>query len=112
MIILPVERKTWRARIVLSILYLFLSLGAITMVWPFLMMISGSVAGRFDYHRYSPVVRALWDEDDRFMLSRVVPVMLPGYDGQYYAHADAASIRYVYRIHRDALMDDLIRKLL
>ncbi len=67
MIILPVERKTWRARIVLSILYLFLSLGAITMVWPFLMMISGSVAGRFDYHRYSPVVRALWDEDDRFM---------------------------------------------
>ena len=65
MIILPVERKTWRARIVLSILYLFLSLGAITMVWPFLMMISGSVAGRFDYHRYSPVVRALWDEDDR-----------------------------------------------
>ncbi len=67
MIILPVERKTWRARIVLSVLYLFLTLGAITMVWPFLMMISGSVAGRFDYHRYSPVVRALWDEDDRFM---------------------------------------------
>lgn len=67
MIILPVERKTWRARIVLSILYLFLSLGAITMVWPFLMMIAGSVAGRFDYYRYSPVVRALWDDSDRFM---------------------------------------------
>lgn len=67
MIILPVERKTWRARIVLSVLYLLLTLGAITMVWPFLMMISGSVAGRFDYHRYSPVVRALWNEDDRFM---------------------------------------------
>lgn len=67
MIILPVERKTWRARIVLAILYLFLSLGAITMVWPFLMMLSGSITGRFDYHRYAPVVRALWDESDRFM---------------------------------------------
>lgn len=67
MIILPVERKTWRARIVLSILYLFLTLGAITMVWPFLMMISGSITGRFDYHRYAPVVRAIWDEPDRFM---------------------------------------------
>ncbi|MBQ9694415.1 MAG: hypothetical protein IJV69_06635, partial [Kiritimatiellae bacterium] len=67
MIILPVERKTWRARIVLAVLYLFLTLGAITMVWPFLMMISGSITGRFDYHRYAPVVRAIWDEPDRFM---------------------------------------------
>lgn len=67
MIILPVERKTWRARFVLAVLYLLLTLGAVTMVWPFMMMLSGSIAGRFDYHRYSPVLRALWDKNDRFM---------------------------------------------
>lgn len=67
MMILPTERKTWRARIFLAILYLVLSLGAVTMVWPFMMMLSGSMAGRYDYTRYSPVLRALWQPEDRFM---------------------------------------------
>ncbi len=51
----------------LGLLYLFLTLGAVTMVWPFLMMLTGSMAGRFDYHRYSPVLRSLWSPEDRFM---------------------------------------------
>ena len=67
MIILPTERKSWRARLILAALYLFLTLGALTMVWPFMMMLSGSMAGRFDYHRYSPVLRALWSPEERFM---------------------------------------------
>ena len=67
MIILPTERKTWRARLLLATLYLFLTLGACTMVWPFMMMISGSMAGRFDYHRYSPLLRSLWNPEERFM---------------------------------------------
>ncbi len=67
MIILPTERRSFRARLILGVLYLVLSLGAITMVWPFLMMITGSMAGRFDYHRYSPVLQALWNPADRFM---------------------------------------------
>ena len=67
MIILPTERKSWRARLILAVLYLFLTLGAVTMVWPFMMMLSGSMAGRFDYHRYSPVLRALWSPEERFM---------------------------------------------
>lgn len=37
------------------------------MVWPFLIMLTGSMAGRFDYHRYSPVLRSLWNPEDRFM---------------------------------------------
>lgn len=37
------------------------------MVWPFLIMLTGSMAGRFDYHRYSPVLRSLWSPEDRFM---------------------------------------------
>ncbi len=67
MIILPTERKTFRARLILGVIYLLLTLGAATMVWPFLMMITGSMSGRYDYHRYSPVLESLWDEDDRFM---------------------------------------------
>ncbi len=67
MIILPTERRTFRARFLLGIIYLLLTLGAVTMVWPFLMMITGSMAGRYDYHRYSPVLESLWKAPDRFM---------------------------------------------
>ncbi len=67
MIILPTERKTFRARFLLGLIYLVLTLGAATMVWPFLMMITGSMAGRYDYHRYSPVLESLWSPQDRFM---------------------------------------------
>lgn len=88
MIILPVERKTWRARMILAVLYLLLTLGAVTMVWPFMMMISGSIAGRFDYHRYSPVVRALWNEQDRFM--RVLASFHARFPGEAFPEAPAA----------------------
>ncbi len=67
MIILPTERKTFRARFILGLIYLLLILGAVTMVWPFLMMITGSMSGRYDYHRYSPVLESLWSHEDRFM---------------------------------------------
>ena len=67
MIILPTERKTFRARLTLGLLYLLLTLGAVTMIWPFLIMVTGSMAGRFDYHRYSPALRSLWSPEDRFM---------------------------------------------
>lgn len=67
MIILPTERKTFKARLILGLIYLVLTLGAVTMVWPFLMMLTGSAAGRFDYYRYSPVLRSLWSPEDRFM---------------------------------------------
>ncbi len=67
MLLLPTERKTFRARFILGLIYLILTLGAMTMVWPFLMMITGSMSGRYDYHRYSPVLESLWSAEDRFM---------------------------------------------
>ncbi len=67
MLLLPTERKTFRARFILGLIYLILTLGAMTMVWPFLMMITGSMSGRYDYHRYSPVLESLWNDEDRFM---------------------------------------------
>ena len=67
MIILPTERKTFRARLILAVLYLLLTLGGLTMVGPFLMMVAGSFSGRFDYQRHSPVLASLWTPEGRFM---------------------------------------------
>jgi ABC-type glycerol-3-phosphate transport system permease component len=66
-VILPAERKSTKARMFLALIYALLIMGGITMIWPFLVMLSASFTGPYDYHRYSPVVRALWDRPDRFM---------------------------------------------
>lgn len=68
-IILNSERKTLKAKIFLSVIYLILSLGAITMVYPFAVMIAASFSSAYDYHRHSPVIIGLFDESDRFMRS-------------------------------------------
>jgi hypothetical protein len=66
-VILTVERKGAKARMFLALVYAILIMGGITMIWPFLVMVSASFTGPYDYHRYSPVVRAFWDRPDRFM---------------------------------------------
>ena len=58
-VILPIERKTAKARLFLAWVYALLILGGITMVWPFLVMLSASLSGPYDYYRYSPLVRAV-----------------------------------------------------
>ncbi len=64
--------------------------------------------------------RVIWDvtavawllnREDRFMLSRLQPVSLPAYDGQYERCPTAHLMRYVYHIDRDALLTDLFKKL-
>lgn len=80
-----------------------------------------TIAAAETYAAGKPWTRVIWDvtavawllnDNNRFMLSRMAETMLPGYDGQYYPLADGSSMCYVYRIHRDTLMEDLIRKLL
>ena len=65
-IILESERKKTRAAIFTAALYAALSLGAITMVWPFAVMLSASFSSSYDYHRHSPAVIGLFDRSDRF----------------------------------------------
>ncbi|MBR5520190.1 MAG: nucleoside hydrolase [Clostridia bacterium] len=64
--------------------------------------------------------RCLWDvtaiawlvnDGGRFMESRLVPLHLPTYDHYYAAKPNGHLIRYVYNIHRDNLMTDLMQKL-
>ncbi len=72
------------------------------------------------YANGKPWTRVIWDatavawllnDDDRFMLSRVMPTTLPTYDGFYEKESISSQMRYVYHIYRDALMEDLINKL-
>lgn len=68
-ILLEPERKTVWGKIFLSLVYLLLIIGGITMVYPFLVMLVSSVSSSYDYNRHSPVVKALFDRNDRFMRS-------------------------------------------
>lgn len=49
--------------------YALLSLGGVTMVLPFMVMLASSFASGYDYSRHAPVLRALWNRNDRFMRS-------------------------------------------
>ena len=73
------------------------------------------------YAKDTPWTRVVWDvtavgwllnENDRFMSSRITKLRLPEYDGFYSEKTEDKLIRYVYHINRDALMQDLIYKLL
>ena len=86
-VILAVERRTAKARIFLALVYAVLSLGGITMVWPFLVMFAASLTGPYDYYRFSPVVRALWDRNDRFL--RYVATCYPRFPTEIYPDAPA-----------------------
>ncbi len=84
-VILTVERKTAKARAFLALIYAVLSLGGVTMVWPFLVMLASSLTGPYDYYRFSPVVRAMWDRPDRFM--RYVASCFPRFPSDVYPDA-------------------------
>lgn len=86
-VLLKVERGTFKARVFLALVYAVLSLGGLTMVWPFLVMFASSLTGPYDYHRFSPVLRALWDRDDRFM--RYVASCYPRFPSDIYPEAPA-----------------------
>ena len=67
--LLPSERSTWKGRIFLGCVYALLTLGGITMVLPFMVMLASSFSSGYDYARHTPVLRALWNRNDRFMRS-------------------------------------------
>lgn len=86
-VLLTVERKTAKARVFLALVYFLLALGGITMVWPFLVMVAASLAGPYDYYRFSPCLRSLWDRNDRFL--RYVASCYPRFPAAVYPDAPA-----------------------
>ena len=67
MIILESERKSWKARLIIALIYSFLALGAVTMVYPFAIMLSSSLASNYDYQRHDIAVKGFFSRSDRFM---------------------------------------------
>lgn len=64
--------------------------------------------------------RCIWDvtavawllnDDDRFMLSRIVPTPIPTYDNYYAINHQGLPMRYIYHIKRDELLNDMIEKI-
>lgn len=79
-----------------------------------------TIAAAECYAAERPWSRVIWDvtavawltnDRNRFMQSRLIPSPIPEYDGKYASDPSRHFIRYVYRIHRDALMTDLFSKL-
>ncbi|MBE6929431.1 MAG: nucleoside hydrolase [Ruminococcaceae bacterium] len=73
-----------------------------------------------EYAAGKPWTRVIWDvtavawllnDGGRFMSTRLIPTPMPEYDDRYGANPDGDLMCYVYSIHRDALMEDLINKL-
>ena len=54
-----VGRKTWKMRVLLGALYLVLSLGAVTMVYPFLVMLGQSMTSQYEKADYAIIPRYL-----------------------------------------------------
>ncbi len=68
-VLLASERGTAKGRMFLAAIYAVLTLGGVTMVLPFMVMLSSSFSGPYDYDRHTPYVKAFFDRNDRFMRS-------------------------------------------
>ena len=67
MALIPVVgRKTWKMRALIGALYLVLTLGAVTMVYPFLVMLGASVESQYEKTSYDLVPRYLHSDTALF----------------------------------------------
>lgn len=57
------------------------------------------------------VTAVAWLVDERFIESRIDCTPLPEYEHYYTTRRDSHPYRYVYHVHRDLLMQDLVEKL-
>lgn len=62
-----IGRKSFKNRLIMAVIYLILSALGLTMVVPFMITLSGSVSGSYDYSRFEPVPRYFYSRGDRFV---------------------------------------------
>ena len=65
-IFLKSERKDPKVIFLLIIIYFILSAGALTMIYPFLLMISGSLKGKLDAYEFDVVPKFLVNDEVLF----------------------------------------------
>ena len=61
-IISKVGRRSWSVRLLISSIYLTLLIGAVTMIYPFMIMISGSTKSQVDVAEFKPYPSFLFDD--------------------------------------------------
>ncbi len=66
-IISVIGRRSWAIRSVIASVYVILCLGALSMIYPLMLMLSGSVKSDTDFAWVSPLPRYLWDDDILWM---------------------------------------------
>ena len=79
------------------------------------------IATAHEYAKGKPWSRVIWDvatiswlmdEEGRYMLDKIIPAPMPSPDGQWTYDETRHSIRYVYGMYRDYLMEKLFTHLL
>ena len=62
-----VGRRSSKMRLIVSCIYVVLSLGAVTMLYPFLITLNGAVSNDWEYSRRSVIPRFLFSSRERYM---------------------------------------------
>ncbi len=65
-LIATVGRRSWRMRLLFAVLYALLIGGGITMIYPFLMMVSNSVKSNADWRDFRLIPRYFFDRREQF----------------------------------------------
>ena len=86
-VVLESERTSAKARMFHAVIYAALVLGAVTMVYPFAVMISASLSSAYDYHRHDAVPLGFFSRADRFV--RSIATYFPSFPRDVYPDAPA-----------------------
>lgn len=89
-IVLQTEKKNVSTWILYTCLYVILGLGAVTMVYPFLLMVSGSMKSRVDVQEMDIIPRFLYDDE---MLFKKVVESKFNEDLQLYVNTSSDHVR-------------------
>src|SRR5689334_18673530 len=65
-IISKIGARSWKVRSLYTIMYVVLIIGAVSMVYPFMLILSGSVKSEADFRDNSPVPKYWFDDTELF----------------------------------------------
>lgn len=82
-----IQQRSFSGGLLLAAIYAILSIGAVTMLYPFLLMLSGSMKSELDMHELDVIPRFLYDEQALFQR----------FEEQRYAKLDAFNSATLYR---------------
>ena len=66
-ILTDVDRRSARTKLTLGVVYTLLTVGAVTMVYPFLLMVMTGMANKVDYEHYRLVPHYLYNDDALYL---------------------------------------------